>query len=73
MQDIHQYNAFTRSLKIACYAAGAAYSRPEPLYFWFYFNIVNSVWIIVPGLVMWYSAYHINRRVSHANLQKKFE
>ncbi|DBA71358.1 hypothetical protein WJX79_005541 [Trebouxia sp. C0005] len=55
------------------YYDGAVYSRPEPLYFWFYFNIVNAVWIIVPGLVMWYSASHINRRVAHADLPKKFQ
>ena len=52
-------------------SAGAVYSRPEPLYFWFYFNIVNSVWIVVPALVMWYSASHINQHVAQTAVRKK--
>lgn len=53
--------------------AGGGYARPEALYFWFYFIFVNSIWIVVPALVMWYSAGHINRRVAHASSLKKFQ
>lgn len=52
---------------------GGGYARPEALYFWFYFIFVNSIWIVVPALVMWYSAGHINRRVAHASSLKKFQ
>eukprot|EP00884_Botryococcus_braunii_P002807 jgi/Botrbrau1/12527/Bobra.0169s0069.1 len=31
---------------------GDPYCRPEPLYFWFYYIIINSVWLLVPGLVV---------------------
>lgn len=30
--------------------AGWVYTRPEALYFWFYFVIVNLIWIIIPSL-----------------------
>lgn len=33
-----------------CYLEGFVHSRPEPLYFWFYFVIINSIWIVVPFL-----------------------
>jgi hypothetical protein len=35
----------------AC-AAGFVHSRPEVLYFWFYFVIVNAIWIVVPSAVI---------------------
>ena len=54
-------------------SAGGVYARPEALYFWFYFIIINSIWIVVPALVMWYSAGHINRRVAHTSSLKKFQ
>lgn len=28
--------------------AGFIHSRPEALYFWFYFVFVNAIWIVVP-------------------------
>lgn len=28
---------------------GVIYSRPEPFYFWFYFVLMNSFWIVIPG------------------------
>ncbi|KAL4858676.1 3-beta-hydroxysteroid-Delta(8) [Chlorella vulgaris] len=33
-----------------CFLEGFIHSRPEPLYFWFYFVIVNAIWIVVPFL-----------------------
>lgn len=52
---------------------GGGYARPEALYFWFYFIIVNSIWIVVPALVMGYSAGHINRHVAYASAPKKYQ
>ncbi|PSC69778.1 sterol 8,7-isomerase [Micractinium conductrix] len=31
-----------------CYLEGFVHSRPEPMYFWFYFVVVNAIWIVVP-------------------------
>ena len=28
------------------------HSRPEFLYFWFYFVIVNGIWIVIPTIVI---------------------
>lgn len=53
--------------------AGGVYARPEALYFWFYFITMNSIWIVMPALVMWYSAGHISKRVAHASSLKKFQ
>ena len=36
--------------------AGLKHSRPEPLYFWFYFVFMNAIWIVVPGLIILASA-----------------
>lgn len=53
--------------------AGLIHSRPEPLYFYFYFWFINSIWIVVPALVICYSAGHINQRVAHAGAAKKLQ
>ena len=42
---------------------GFVHSRPEVLYFWFYFVIVNSFWIIIPSLVILRAAGKI---ITHA-------
>jgi cholestenol delta-isomerase len=31
------------------YVNGVSYSRPEALYFWVYYFLMNFVWIIVPA------------------------
>lgn len=31
------------------YGRNVSYSRPEPLYFWFYFVFLNSIWLVVPS------------------------
>lgn len=31
------------------YYKGVAYSRPEFLYFWFYYFFMNFIWMIFPG------------------------
>ncbi|OKL55933.1 hypothetical protein UA08_08590 [Talaromyces atroroseus] len=33
-----------------CYVNGVSHSRPEALYFWVYYFLLNFVWIVVPGL-----------------------
>lgn len=30
------------------YQRGISYSRPEPLYFWFYFLFLNGIWLVIP-------------------------
>lgn len=40
---------------------GFTHGREELIYFWFYFVIVNSVWIIFPVLVIWYSWNSVNK------------
>ena len=35
-----------------------SYSRPEPIYFWAYFIISNSPWIIVPAILINSSIKH---------------
>jgi len=41
--------------------AGLSSSRPEPLYFWFYFVFVNSIWVVIPALVLWRAACQVTR------------
>ena len=28
---------------------GVSYSRPEAVYFWFYYVFINAFWIVIPG------------------------
>lgn len=46
------------------------YSRPEPLYFWFYFVIVNGIWFVVPLFIIWHCAHHINAAVGSSQQGK---
>lgn len=43
--------------------AGLVHSRPEFLYFWFYFVIVNSVWIVIPTIMIVNAARAIHEAV----------
>ena len=45
------------------HVAGLRHSRPEALYFWFYFVFMNAIWIILPGLIIVASAGCANRAV----------
>lgn len=48
-----------------CDLAGVdRHSRPEFLYFWFYFVIVNGIWIVVPLLCIVYACTRISSAVS---------
>lgn len=42
-----------------CWIEGAVHVRPEPLYFWFYFIIVNGIWIVVPSLCIAHAAWWV--------------
>ncbi|RAL66453.1 hypothetical protein DID88_006143 [Monilinia fructigena] len=35
------------------YTTGRRYYRPEPLYFWVYFILINSIWLFVPGFALY--------------------
>lgn len=58
---------------LTCWHEGfTKHSRPEPLYFWFYFMFMNAIWIVVPSLCTYYAATHANKAVaSHASGKKK--
>ncbi|MEW5299184.1 MAG: hypothetical protein WDW38_005070 [Sanguina aurantia] len=50
-----------------CFHVGVAkHSRPEPMYFWFYYIGVNFIWIVVPSLCIIYAAKHLNKAVKKA-------
>lgn len=38
-----------------CYLEDFIHSRPEPLYFWVYFVLLNALWIVIPSTVLVYS------------------
>jgi cholestenol Delta-isomerase len=33
----------------------ADFSRPEPMYFWFYFVTINGIWVVIPLWCVWVS------------------
>lgn len=37
------------------YILNVRYSRPEAFYYWFYFVLMNSFWIVIPLVLMWSS------------------
>ncbi|KAM3848164.1 3-beta-hydroxysteroid-Delta(8),Delta(7)-isomerase-like, partial [Vipera latastei] len=45
----------------------------HPTYFWFYFVFLNSLWIIIPSLLIWDAWKHLTacQRVMDANKVKK--
>jgi cholestenol delta-isomerase len=48
----------------ACLPGVTRHTRPEFIYFWFYFVIVNAVWLAVPMLCMIHAAKKINRAIA---------
>lgn len=46
---------------------GLVHSRPEFIYFWFYFVIVNGVWIVVPAIVLTKAAMRISAAVQQTS------
>lgn len=44
--------------------AFSKHSRPEALYFWFYFVVINSVWLVIPGMCLVYAVRKINAAVA---------
>jgi cholestenol Delta-isomerase len=53
---------------MTCYFEDWVHSRPEFLYFWFMFVIVNGVWLVVPGLCTWDALCKVNRAVKAAGM-----
>jgi len=49
-----------------CYLEEFVHSRPEWMYFWFYFVIVNSIWIVIPALVIVVCVRRISQAVEAA-------
>jgi cholestenol delta-isomerase len=50
---------------LTMYFAGITrHTRPEWMYFWFYFVIVNGIWIVVPTICITYAANRISAAVS---------
>lgn len=47
-----------------CYLEGFIHSRPEAMYFWGYFVIVNGFWIVIPAMVLLYAMMEINSYIS---------
>lgn len=43
------------------------HNRPEPLYFWLYFVIINGIWIVVPSVCIAHAATKINNAVAAAS------
>lgn len=50
-----------------CCDAGMIHSRPEWLYFWFYFVTVNSIWIVIPAIVMFSAVRQISAGIIAAD------
>ena len=47
-----------------CYLEGFVHSRPEALYFWGYFVVLNALWIVIPAAVLLYAATNISAMVA---------
>lgn len=56
---------------LTCWHGGwMRHTRPEFLYFWFYFVIINSVWAVVPIMIMWHSVAVLNAAVAGGKKSK---
>ncbi|CAL8461742.1 g1273 [Coccomyxa elongata] len=53
------------------YLEGLVHSRPEWLYFWFYFFFVNSIWVVIPAIVMIVAARKISAAITLADRTSK--
>lgn len=40
------------------YYKGVIYSRPEFLYFWMYYFMMNFFWFVIPSALIWSSIKH---------------
>ncbi len=56
-----------KSQCLLCCTAGLVHSRPEWLYFWFYFVFVNSIWVVIPAIVMIVAARKISAAITLAD------
>ncbi|KAL3424763.1 3-beta-hydroxysteroid-Delta(8),Delta(7)-isomerase 2 [Phlyctema vagabunda] len=53
------------------YYRGVAYSRPEFLYFWFYYFFMNFIWMVFPGILLVSSVRTISKAFTALEQQKK--
>ena len=53
-----------------CVCADFEYQRKEPLYFWFYFATMNSIWIVCPLLVISQMLKEVSQAVALASNHK---
>jgi cholestenol Delta-isomerase len=49
-----------------CYLEGFVHSRPEVLYFWVYFVLLNALWILIPLMVLIFSLQKIMQALQKA-------
>lgn len=49
-----------------CWLEGSIHTRPEPMYFWFYYIFMNIIWIITPTWCLWYATCRTMEAVSLA-------
>lgn len=50
---------------------GLPHTRPEPLYLWFYFVVMNGIWIILPALCTWDSLCKMTSAVRASSMTSK--
>jgi cholestenol Delta-isomerase len=50
---------------------GLPHTRPEPLYLWLYFTVMNVIWLIVPALCTWDSLSKMTSAVHATSLVSK--
>jgi len=54
-----------------CYLENFIHSRPEALYFWGYFVVLNALWILIPLVMLLYAAKNINAAVASTSSKIK--
>lgn len=50
---------------------GLVHSRPEFLYFWFYFVVVNAMWILIPSIVIINAAQKVHEAVAFQQMAER--
>jgi cholestenol delta-isomerase len=53
------------------YILDRTYTRPEAAYFWGYFVLMNSFWIVIPFYLMWSSVDETRRAFVALNKMSK--
>lgn len=50
---------------------GGDFTRPEPIFFWFFFIFMNAIWLVLPAWAIWYSAAQSMRATATAEKVKR--